>query len=82
MKAGGSMTLMHLPRAHRVDAAAISERRTSGVVTFQYERIQNEAADIGTNRFIDPLAWVKVLYFINIVTPMFGKVNRYRGDLA
>eukprot|EP00959_Pyramimonas_sp_CCMP1952_P230573 4820235-Pyramimonas_sp.AAC.1 len=52
MQAGGSMTLMHLPRAHRVDAAAISEQFTRGVVTFPYERTQNEAADYGAKRLL------------------------------
>eukprot|EP00959_Pyramimonas_sp_CCMP1952_P077108 1611747-Pyramimonas_sp.AAC.1 len=56
MQAGGSMKLMHFPRTHRIDAAAISEQFTCGVATLQYERIQNEAADISTKRFIDPLA--------------------------
>eukprot|EP00959_Pyramimonas_sp_CCMP1952_P240730 5031213-Pyramimonas_sp.AAC.1 len=63
---------MHLPRTHRIDAAAISEQFTRGVATLQYER----------THFADPLAWVRVLYFINIVTLKFWKVNRYRDYLA
>eukprot|EP00959_Pyramimonas_sp_CCMP1952_P106355 2223571-Pyramimonas_sp.AAC.1 len=61
IEAGGSLKLMHLPRAHRVDAAISSEQFTRGVVSLQCERTQNEASDIGTERFTDPLAWVKVL---------------------
>eukprot|EP00959_Pyramimonas_sp_CCMP1952_P037011 774484-Pyramimonas_sp.AAC.1 len=62
---------MHFPRAHRIDAAVISEQVTRGVVCLQCERTQKEAADIGTKRFTDPLAWVKVIYLVNIVTPKF-----------
>eukprot|EP00959_Pyramimonas_sp_CCMP1952_P382299 8010661-Pyramimonas_sp.AAC.1 len=78
IKAGGSMTLIHLPRTHRIDAAAISEQFTRGVVTLQYERTQNGAVDIGTKRFTAPLAWVRVLYLVNIVNPKFWKVNRHQ----
>eukprot|EP00959_Pyramimonas_sp_CCMP1952_P387616 8123479-Pyramimonas_sp.AAC.1 len=63
------MKLMHLPRTHRIDAAAVSEEFSRGLVQLQCERTQNEAADIGTKRFVDPVAWVKVLYLVNIVTP-------------
>ena len=66
------MKLMHLPRTHRIDAAAVSEQFSRGVVELQYERTQNQAADIiGTKWFTDPLSWVKVLYLVNIVTPKF-----------
>eukprot|EP00959_Pyramimonas_sp_CCMP1952_P330353 6917023-Pyramimonas_sp.AAC.1 len=51
IKAGGSMKLMHLPRTHRVDVAAMSEQFTRGVASSQCERTRNEAADIGTKRF-------------------------------
>eukprot|EP00959_Pyramimonas_sp_CCMP1952_P240028 5016207-Pyramimonas_sp.AAC.1 len=71
IEAGGSMKLMHLPRTHRIDAAAVSEQFPRGLVQLQYERTQNEAADIGTKRFVDPMAWVKVLYLVSIVTPRF-----------
>eukprot|EP00959_Pyramimonas_sp_CCMP1952_P281166 5877669-Pyramimonas_sp.AAC.1 len=46
IKAGGLTKLMHLPGAHRIDAAAISERYARGTVDLHYERTQNEAADI------------------------------------
>eukprot|EP00959_Pyramimonas_sp_CCMP1952_P157135 3285935-Pyramimonas_sp.AAC.1 len=72
------MKLMHLPRTHRIDAAAVSEHFPRGIVELQYERTQNEAADIGTRRFTDPLAWVKVLYLVNIVTPKFWAAKRYQ----
>eukprot|EP00959_Pyramimonas_sp_CCMP1952_P355522 7446166-Pyramimonas_sp.AAC.1 len=49
IEAGGSMKLMHLPRTHRIDAAVVSEQFSRGTVELQYERTQNEAADIGTN---------------------------------
>eukprot|EP00959_Pyramimonas_sp_CCMP1952_P282828 5912160-Pyramimonas_sp.AAC.1 len=80
--AGGSLKLMHLPRTHRIDAAATSEQFTRGVVHLQCERAQNEAADIGAERFTDPLAWVKVLYLANIISPKFWKINRYQDYLA
>eukprot|EP00959_Pyramimonas_sp_CCMP1952_P207706 4344374-Pyramimonas_sp.AAC.1 len=57
IKAGGSMKLMRLPRTHRIDAAAVSEQFSRGLVQLQYERTQNEAADTGTKRFVDPMAW-------------------------
>eukprot|EP00959_Pyramimonas_sp_CCMP1952_P450728 9437020-Pyramimonas_sp.AAC.1 len=72
---------MHLLRAHRTDAAAVSERFPRGAVELQYERTQNEAADIGTKRFTDPLAWVKVLYLVNIVTPKFWTAKRCQDYL-
>ena len=72
IKAGGSMRLVHLPRTHIIDAAAVSEQFSREL---QYERTQNEAADIGTSRFIDPLSWVKVLHLVNIVTPKFWTAN-------
>eukprot|EP00959_Pyramimonas_sp_CCMP1952_P419953 8796015-Pyramimonas_sp.AAC.1 len=56
---------MHLPRTRRIDAAAVSEQFSRGLVQFQCERTPNEAADIGTKRFVDPMAWVKVLYLAN-----------------
>eukprot|EP00959_Pyramimonas_sp_CCMP1952_P455903 9472306-Pyramimonas_sp.AAC.1 len=58
IKARGSMKLMHLPRAHRIGAAAISEQLTRGIVTFQCERTQIEAAGFGATLFADPTAWV------------------------
>eukprot|EP00959_Pyramimonas_sp_CCMP1952_P089032 1862878-Pyramimonas_sp.AAC.1 len=75
------MKLMHLPRTHRIDAAAVSEQFSRGVVELQYERTQNEAADIGTKRFTDHLAWVKASYFVNIVTPKFWAAQRCQDCL-
>eukprot|EP00959_Pyramimonas_sp_CCMP1952_P118134 2469634-Pyramimonas_sp.AAC.1 len=75
------MKLMHLPRTHRIEAAAVSEQFSRGIVELQYERTQNEAADIGTKRFTDPLAWVKVLYLVNVVTPKFWTAQRHRDYL-
>eukprot|EP00959_Pyramimonas_sp_CCMP1952_P134026 2803550-Pyramimonas_sp.AAC.1 len=71
------MKLMHLPRTHRIDAAALSEQFPPGFVQLHYERTQNEAADIGTRRFVDPMARVKVLYLVNTVTPRFWAAKRY-----
>jgi hypothetical protein len=65
------MKLMHLPRSHRIDAAAVSEQFSRSIVELQDERTQNQAADNGTKRFTDPLSCVKVLYLANIVTPNF-----------
>eukprot|EP00959_Pyramimonas_sp_CCMP1952_P071666 1496977-Pyramimonas_sp.AAC.1 len=62
---------MHLPRTRRIDAAAVSEQFPRGLVQLQHERTQNEAADIGRKRCVDPMAWVEVLYLVNIVTPKF-----------
>eukprot|EP00959_Pyramimonas_sp_CCMP1952_P240049 5016620-Pyramimonas_sp.AAC.1 len=73
---------MHIPRYNRIDAVAISEQFTGWVVHLQYERTQNDAADIGAKRLTDPPAWVKVLHLVNIVTPKFWKGNRYRDYLA
>eukprot|EP00959_Pyramimonas_sp_CCMP1952_P399583 8372234-Pyramimonas_sp.AAC.1 len=75
------MKLMLLPRTHRIDAAALSEQFSRGLVELQYERTQNEAADIGTKRLIDPLAWVKVLHLVNIVTPKFWAAKRRQDYL-
>eukprot|EP00959_Pyramimonas_sp_CCMP1952_P027790 583163-Pyramimonas_sp.AAC.1 len=72
IKAGGPMKLMHLPRTHRIDVAAASEHISRDIVKLPYERTQNEAADIGAKRFTDPLAWVKVLDLVNVVTPSSG----------
>ena len=76
------MKFMHLSRTHRIDAAAISEQFSRGIVKLEYERTQNEAADIGTKRFTDPLAWVKVLYLVNIVTPKFWLIAKYQDYLS
>eukprot|EP00959_Pyramimonas_sp_CCMP1952_P056528 1180349-Pyramimonas_sp.AAC.1 len=73
---------MHLSRTHRIDAAAISQQVTRGAVSLHCECTHNEAADVGTKRFTDPLAGVKVLYRVNIVTPKFWEVNRYQDYLA
>eukprot|EP00959_Pyramimonas_sp_CCMP1952_P385079 8070491-Pyramimonas_sp.AAC.1 len=67
---------MLLPRTHRICAAAVSKQFSLGIVELQYERAQNEAADIGAKRFTYPLAWVKVLYLVNIVTPKFWAAKR------
>jgi hypothetical protein len=75
------MKLMHLPRTHRIDAAAVSEQFSRGIVELQHERTRNEAADIGTKRFTYPLAWVKVLYLVNVVTPKFWTAKRCRDYL-
>eukprot|EP00959_Pyramimonas_sp_CCMP1952_P437103 9151779-Pyramimonas_sp.AAC.1 len=82
IQAGGPVKLMHLPRARRIYAAATPEQFTRGVVDWQRERAQNEAADVGTKRFTDTLAWVTVLDLVNIVTPKCWKVNRYQDYLA
>ena len=71
IKAGGSQKLMHLPRTHRIDAAAVSEQFSSRVVDLRCERTQHEAADVGAERFTDPVAWAEGFYLVNIVTPTF-----------
>ena len=76
------MKLMHLPRTHRIDAAAVSKQFSRGIVELQYERTHDQAADIGTKRFQDPLSWVKVLYLVSIVTPRFWTTTRYQDYLA
>eukprot|EP00959_Pyramimonas_sp_CCMP1952_P406219 8513283-Pyramimonas_sp.AAC.1 len=68
---------MRLPRTHRIDAAAVSEQFSRGTVELQYERTHNEAADIISKRFTDPLAWVKVLYLVNVVTPSAKRCRDY-----
>eukprot|EP00959_Pyramimonas_sp_CCMP1952_P255686 5340628-Pyramimonas_sp.AAC.1 len=75
------MKLMNFPRTHRIDAAAVSEQFPRGIVELQHERAQNEAADIGAKRFTDPLAWVKVLYLVNVMTPKFWTAQRCRDYL-
>eukprot|EP00959_Pyramimonas_sp_CCMP1952_P378452 7927895-Pyramimonas_sp.AAC.1 len=72
---------MHLPRHHRIDAAAVSEQFSLGIVELQYERAQREAANIETKIFTCPLAWVKVLYLANIVTPNFWAAKRRQDHL-
>eukprot|EP00959_Pyramimonas_sp_CCMP1952_P267639 5595865-Pyramimonas_sp.AAC.1 len=72
---------MHLPRTHRIDAAAVSEQCSRGIVELQYERTQSEAADIGTKRFTDPLAWVEELYHAHAVTPKFWNAKRCQDYL-
>eukprot|EP00959_Pyramimonas_sp_CCMP1952_P097349 2035001-Pyramimonas_sp.AAC.1 len=75
------MKLMHLPRTHRIDAAAVPEQFSRGPVQLQCERTKSEAADIGTKRFVDPMAWVEVLYLVNIVPPKFWAAQRCQGYL-
>eukprot|EP00959_Pyramimonas_sp_CCMP1952_P078533 1641244-Pyramimonas_sp.AAC.1 len=72
---------MNLPRTHRIDAAAVSEQFSRGLVQLHYDRMQNEAVDIGAKRFVDPMAWVKVLYLGNIVTPKFWAAKRCQDYL-
>ena len=81
-KSGGSQRLMHMPRTHRIDAAAISEQFSRGNCNLIYERTQNEAADIGTKRFTDPVSFVKVMYLVQIVTPKFWSSPDYHSYLA
>eukprot|EP00959_Pyramimonas_sp_CCMP1952_P058047 1211578-Pyramimonas_sp.AAC.1 len=38
IKAGGPMKLMHQPRTHRIDATAVSEQFSRGLVELQCER--------------------------------------------
>ena len=73
---------MHLPRTHRIDAAAVCEQFTRGIIDLCYERTQNQAADIGTKRFMDPSSWVKVLYLVNIVTPKYWDSKSYLDYLS
>eukprot|EP00959_Pyramimonas_sp_CCMP1952_P456425 9473153-Pyramimonas_sp.AAC.1 len=75
------MKLMRLPRTYRIGAAAVSEQFSRGIVEFQYERARGKAADIGSKRFTGPLAWVKVLYLVNVVTPKFWTATRCQGYL-
>eukprot|EP00959_Pyramimonas_sp_CCMP1952_P120977 2529559-Pyramimonas_sp.AAC.1 len=72
---------MHLPRTRGIDAAAVSEYVSGVLVQLQYERTQNEGADIGTKRFVDPMAWVKVLYLVNIVALEFWAAKRRQDYL-
>ena len=78
-KAGGSQRMAHLPRTHRIDAAAVSEQFIRGVANLTYCRTQDQAADIGTKRFSDPSDWVKVIYLINIVKETFWDQPTYLG---
>ena len=73
---------MHPPRTHRIDAAAVCEQFSRGIIDLCYERTQNEAADIGTKRFMDPNSWVKVLYLVNIVTPKYWDSKSYLDYLS
>ena len=53
-KAGGSQKLMHLPRTHRIDAAAVAEQLARGIVDLVYTPTEDQAADIRTKRFEQP----------------------------
>ena len=62
---------MHMPRTHRVDAALVSESVNEQHIDMLYTKTMDMVADIGTKRFVDPPAWLKALYLINIVSPKF-----------
>ena len=67
-KAGGSSKLAHMSRTHKINAASVADTFLRGIANLVYERTENEAADIGTKRFTDPMSWVTVWYLIQIVT--------------
>eukprot|EP00959_Pyramimonas_sp_CCMP1952_P262773 5494456-Pyramimonas_sp.AAC.1 len=81
IKAGGSLKLMHLPRTHCIDAAAVSEQFSRGIVELQHERARGEAADIGAKRFTCLLAWVEVSYLVKVVTPKSWAAKRFQDYL-
>ena len=81
-KAGGSTKLAHMGRGHRINSAAIAETFLGGVANLIYERTENEAADIGTKRFTDPMAWVKVLSLAQIVADSFWTEPDYKSYMA
>ena len=70
-KSGGSTKLMHMPRAHRINAASVAEHFRKDEIRLWYTKTCDIVADIYTKRFEDPTAWVKALYMANIVLPSF-----------
>eukprot|EP00959_Pyramimonas_sp_CCMP1952_P350539 7344359-Pyramimonas_sp.AAC.1 len=64
-----SQKLVHSPRAHRIHALPFQRSSARVFLDLQCERAQSEAAGIGTDRFTGPLAGVKVLNAVNLVSP-------------
>ena len=60
---------MHMPRAHRVDAALVAECVNENHIEMIYTKTMDMVAVIGTKRIMDPHSWLKALYLINIATP-------------
>eukprot|EP00959_Pyramimonas_sp_CCMP1952_P365232 7648591-Pyramimonas_sp.AAC.1 len=50
-KSGGSQMFMHLPQTHRADATAVAEQYARGIIGLPYCPTQDQAADVGANRF-------------------------------
>ena len=70
-----------MPRTHRIDASAIAEQFSRGIVDLTYSPTQNQAADVGTKRFEQPPAWAKAIYLVQVVAPKFWTSPDYKSYL-
>ena len=67
-KSGFSQRLRHASRTHRVDVAFIVERfQNDPYMTIVPTASADQAADIYTKRFTDPMKWIELLYLNNTV---------------
>ena len=64
----GSQRLRHTSRTHRVNTNFIAEQFQANTHICLYAvQSADQAADIYTKRFIDPIKWFQLLYLNNIV---------------
>ena len=67
---GCSQSLRHLSRTHRVNICFIAERFACDPnIKIVTTKSDDQAADIYTKRFTDPIKWGQLLYLNGIVDP-------------
>eukprot|EP00959_Pyramimonas_sp_CCMP1952_P075111 1569377-Pyramimonas_sp.AAC.1 len=68
---------MHLPRAHRADAPAVAGQLARGIIDMAYCPTQDQADDVGTERFDHFPSWAKVNYLVQVVAPTSWAASGY-----
>eukprot|EP00972_Heterocapsa_arctica_P031015 4562966-Heterocapsa_arctica.AAC.1 len=77
LKTGKNPTMRHLSRTHRVNVAWLGEDfRKCDQVHIAYCNTNEQAADLLTKGFTDPIVWERVRSPIGIV-PLKDKCNSY-----
>ena len=66
VETGKNPTMRHIGRTHGVSVAEIHDRHDRGEFSIQFTDSENQAADIYTKAFIDPLKWEHALKLIGV----------------
>ena len=76
--------LVHFPRARCIGVSAVAGQIARGTLVLVCALAQNQAADVGAERFEQPPSRVKVTYLIQTVAPSFWAAPDYdahRGSI-